>query len=177
LIQNGFPGILLGGVTIPERHRDTGDEQQRILEKTRHGVKFFTSQVVYNADNAISMLRLYDELVKLKKVEPARIIFTFAPFGSENSAEFLRWLGVELPEGTVKRVFSRSGVKARVDESNEICWENWKRILDAVVRLKIDVPIGFSVESVTKSRVEQDAAITLYKELKSQMDQDYKQRK
>jgi len=34
----------------------------------------------------------------------------------------------------------------------------------------ISVPIGFSVESVTKSKVELDAAIRLYKELKNAME-------
>jgi 5,10-methylenetetrahydrofolate reductase len=75
------PDILLGGITIPERHRDKGDEPQRLDEKLQEGIIFFTSQVVYNADNAISMLRHYDELTKQKGKEAARIVFTFAPFG------------------------------------------------------------------------------------------------
>ncbi len=54
-----------------------------------------------------------------------------------------------------------------------ICWENWRRILDACRRLKIDVPIGFGVESVTKSKAEQDAAINLFKELRFEMDNFY----
>jgi len=165
--------VSIGGITIPERHRDKGDEFLRIADKTEKGMLFFTSQVVYNADNATGMLRDYDEWTKANNKEPVRIIFTFAPFGSDNTVQFLQWLGVEVPEGTKKRVLSRPSLAAKVAESCEICWENWRRILDACRRLKIDVPIGFGVESVTKSKAEQDAAIKLFKELKFEMESFY----
>jgi len=165
--------FFLGGIIIPERHRDRGNEHTRLVEKTQMGISFFTSQVVYNADNAIWLLRDYDDLCKEKGIHPVRIVFTFAPFGSDNTVQFLRWLGVELPHGTIRRVLSRPTLKARVDESLEVCWENWKRILDASKRLQIKVPIGFSVESVSKSRLEQDAAVELFSTLKAEMDSYY----
>jgi len=167
--EKKFP-VSLGGITIPERHRDRGNEHLRLLEKSECGITFYTSQVVYNADNAIWLLRDYDELCKEKGQMPARMVFTFAPFGSEGTVKFLRWLGVELPDGTVKRVLSRPTLKARVDESIQICWENWKRILDASKRLKLRVPLGFSVESVSKSKNEQEGAVELFNNLKEEMD-------
>jgi hypothetical protein len=186
LIKEKTSKSALGGITIPERHRDRGDEPSRMVDKIEKGMDFFTSQVVYlltryhpaytlryNADNAIAMLRDYDEWTKENNKEPVRIVFTFAPFGSENTVQFLSWLGVEVPEGTKKRVLLRPNLKARVEESAEICWENWRRILDAMKRLKIDVPIGFGVESVTKSKAENDVAIKLFKELREEMDNYY----
>ncbi|PRP84040.1 hypothetical protein PROFUN_08502 [Planoprotostelium fungivorum] len=160
---------LLGGITIPERHRDRGNEHQRLLHKVESGIEFFTSQVVYNADNAIWLLRDYDEACKERNIKPVRIIFTFAPFGSDGTVKFLRWLGVEVPDGTMKRVLSRPTLKQRVDESNEICWENFTRILAACQRLKISVPIGVSVECVSKSKMESDGALELFKMLKDEM--------
>ena len=44
---------MLGGVTIPERHRDKGDEHIRLYEKQLSGVSFFNSQIVYSPDNVI----------------------------------------------------------------------------------------------------------------------------
>jgi len=170
IMERRSQDIFLGGIVIPERHRDAGNEHERLLEKTANGIGFYTSQVVYNADNAIWLLRDYDQLCKHQNKDPARLVFTFAPFGSDNTVQFMKWLGVELPEGTVKRVLSRRDLKGRVEESIEICWENWKRILDASKRLKISVPIGFSVESVSKSKTEQDAAVQLFKILKEEMD-------
>jgi len=166
--------IFMGGITIPERHRDRGNEHIRIAEKVDQGISFFTSQVVYNADNAIGMLRDYDEYCKANSKEPARIVFTFAPFGTESTVRFLRWLGVELPEGTVKRVLLRPDLKSRINESKEICWENWRRILEASKRMKIKVPIGFSVESVSKSKMEQEAAVQLFSNLRDEMNLYYK---
>jgi len=176
LISEKYPEVYLGGITIPERHRDRGNEHLTITEKCSQGIGFYTSQVVYNADNAIALLRDYDELCKQHGKEPNRLVFTFAPFGSEATVGFLRWLGVELPEGTVKRVISRPTLKQRVDESVEICWENWKRILDASRRLKLKVPIGFSVESVSKSKMESEAAVDLFNMLKEEMEVYYSMR-
>jgi len=164
--------ICIGGITIPERHRDRCDEQQRLLEKTDNGIEFFTSQVVYNADNAILLLQDYDKHCKDNDRTPARIVFTFAPFGSESTAQFLKWLGVEIPDGTQKRVLSRPNLKSRIEESMQICWENWKRILDASKRLNLSVPLGVSVECVSKSRMELKGAIDLLKALRQEMN-DY----
>jgi len=165
--------FLLGGITIPERHRDRLDEHQRLFQKWECGVSFFTSQVVYNADNAIWMLRDYDEFCKERNKPPARIIFAFAPFGRESTVNFLRWLGVELPEGTVKRVLTRGSPERCVKESNEICWENFKRILDAARRLKLSVPIGVTVESVSKYRDEQHGANELFVSLRELLNAYY----
>lgn len=174
LTQHRFPDeFFIGGITIPERHRDRLNEHTRIQEKVDNGISFFTSQVIYNADNAIWLLQDYDHLCKEQGKKPVRIFFTFAPFGTENTVRFLEWLGVEVPEGTKKRVLSRSSLKACIEESMQICWENFKRILDASQRLRISVPLGFSVESVSKSRMEQRGAIQLYKALKEQMDDYY----
>jgi len=165
--------FLLGGITIPERHRDKLDEHLRIFQKWEHGVSFFTSQVIYNADNAIWMLRDYDQFCKQRSRPPARIIFAFAPFGRESTVKFLEWLGVELPRGTVRRVLSRGSTEACVQEANEICWENFKRILDASKRLKLSVPIGVTVESVSKYRDEQAGANQLFGILRDQLNDYY----
>ena len=119
------------------------------------------------------MLHDYDDLTKEKGIEPVRVLLTFAPFGSENTVTFFRWLGVEVPLGTVKRVLSRPTLQLRVEESIEICRENWKHVLDAALRKKINVPIGFSVEAVTKSKTEQEAALKLFDWLKEEMDLYY----
>jgi len=162
--------FCLGGVTLAERHRDTGKEDEVVAHKVDHGLSFFTSQVVYNADNAISFLRDYDELCKRENKPPARIILTFAPFARQETADFLCWLGVELPKGTIKRVTSRGSPQECVNEAIEICRENLKRILDACERYHIDVPIGFNTECVSKHREEIAGAEELFFVLKDELD-------
>lgn len=162
--------FCIGGVTLAERHRDTGKEDEVVAFKVERGLSFFTSQVVYNADNAISFLRDYDELCKRENRTPARILFTFAPFGRQETADFLCWLGVELPKGTVKRVISRSTPQDRVNEAIEICRENLRRILDACERFGIDVPVGFNAECVSKHKEEIVGALELFTVLKDELD-------
>lgn len=166
-------GFMLGGVTIPERHRDRNDEHYRLMDKTDNGIRFFTSQCIYSADNAIWMLRDYDQLCKAEGKKPARIILAFAPFGRESTMRFLRWLGVEVPEGTLKRILSRTTARDRVEESIQVCWENFRRILDASRKLGLNVPLGVTVESVSKFRDEQEGACRLFNILREELEVYY----
>jgi len=169
IVQHDKNDWRVGGIILPERHRDKGDEHERVMQKAEAGATFFTSQVVYNADSAIWFLRDYDELCKERCKRPARIIFTFAPFGREDTARFLKWLGVEIPQGTEKRVLSRKDVKARVKESVDICRENLKRILHACQYYNIDVPLGVTVESVSKYSDEFAGSVELFTVLKNEI--------
>jgi len=167
--KQSYP-LCIGGVTLAERHRDTGKEDEVVACKVKHGLAFFTSQVVYNADNAISFLKDYHNLCKRDNRSPGRIIFTFAPFSRQETADFLCWLGVELPKGTIKRVLSRSTPKERVNEAIEICRENLRRILDACERYAVDVPIGFNAECVSKHKEEIEGALELFSVLKDELE-------
>jgi len=137
-----------------------------VYQKTCQGTSFFTSQVVYNADNAIWFLQDYAAFCKSNNTPPVRLIFTFAPFASKRTAVFMEWLGVEIPLGTKKRVLSRPCATTRVAESIGICLDIAKRILEAAQRTGCNVPLGFSVESVSKSKLESRAAVQLFKYLR-----------
>jgi 5,10-methylenetetrahydrofolate reductase len=169
--------FLAGGIVLPERHRDKQDEHERLLQKTESGISFFTSQVVYNVDVAIWLLRDYDELCKEKGVKPARLIFTFAPFGRADTCTFLKWLGVEIPLGTEKRVLSRKTREAAINESVDICRENLKRILYAIEFYDISVPIGITVETVSKYSDEFNGSLKLFKVLQQEMGSFFSVRK
>lgn len=169
--------LCIGGITLPERHTATGREHLIVAAKVDQGISFFTSQVVYNADNAISFLQEYDMLCKNENKTPARIMFTFAPFGREETAVFLRWLGVELPEGTKKRVLSKGPPKNCVDEAIQICRENLKRILYACTIYGIEIPLGFTTECVSKHREEIEGVADLFKVLRDEMDFYYAERR
>ena len=52
---------------------------------------------------------------------------------------------------------------------SQICWENWHRILISVERQQINIPLGFCVEAVSKSKAEQSACVTLYSDLEEEM--------
>lgn len=174
--KHSYP-FCIGGITLPERHTATGREHTLVMDKVNKGLSFFTSQVVYNADNAISFLQDYDALCKTERKAPVRIMFTFAAFGREETAYFMRWLGVELPEGTKRRVLSKGDPKNCVSEAIQICRENLKRILYACTVYGIDIPLGFTTECVSKHREEVEGVADLFTVLSDEMDYYYAERR
>jgi hypothetical protein len=79
-----------------------------------------------------------------------------------DTAVFLKWLGVEIPLGTEKRILSRKTKAEALEECIELCRENFKRVLYAIEFYDILVPIGISVESVSKYRDEFRASLKLF---------------
>lgn len=177
IVQKSPYNLCVGGITLPERHTSTSNEHNLVAEKVSKGLQFFTSQVVYNADNAITFLQDYDTLCKAEGKTSARIMFTFAPFGREETATFMRWLGVELPEGTKKRVLNKGSPVACVGEAIQICRENLRRILHACETYNIEIPLGFTCECVSKHREEIEGVSDLFLVLRDEMDLFYAKRR
>ena len=166
--------VPLGGIMLPERHVTKRDEPQRMIAKQRAGVTFFTTQVVYDVDLLLTVLREYSQAIAAlqqqetpatdpAQVPAARIILTFAPFSVAKTAQFLRWLGVSVPQEVEARVL---GAEDPALESVKVCRENFQRIMAfCKEELGGSVPIGISVESVTGFRKDIAASFQLYSEL------------
>ena len=158
--------INFGGVVIPERHRNKKDEHKRIYERSKMGMSFFTSQIIYNADNIITFLKDYNELLKQNNDTPCKIILSFAPFGRAETCKFLEWLGVEISLGTSNRILSRKSTDECIDESIEICTGLLSLIKFTYQKNQLTIPIGINIESVSKFNNEQDAVDKLLLMLK-----------
>jgi len=163
--QQSSLDLHIGGVTIAERHIKKGDEHLRLIEKQKQGCTYFVSQAVYNAQATIDMLTAYARTCRERHIEPARIILTFTPCGSPKTLEFMRWLGISIPEATGYRILDSDNP---ILESQRICYTNLTQILDAVVPLNL--PLGLNIESLTNRKEEIDAAIALYRLLKARME-------
>lgn len=157
--------LHLGGVTIAERHIKKGDEHLRLIQKQKQGCTYFISQAVYNAQATIDMLTAYARECREQGLEPARIILTFTPCGSAKTLEFMRWLGISIPEATRYRILDAQNPLL---ESQRICYSNLVHILSAVIPLGL--PLGLNIESLTNRKEEIDAAIALYRLLKARME-------
>ncbi|MDP2435142.1 MAG: hypothetical protein Q8P67_05320 [archaeon] len=156
--------VPLGGVCLAERHLTKGDEPQRMLQKQQlAGVSFFTTQVIYDADLMVELISSYAEAAAAEKTPPARLLLTFAPFSCPKTLQFLRWLGVRVPDAIAARVLE---AEDPVTESLLVCRESLARILLACSqRLNYSVPIGVSVESVSGFIKEINASLKLYDQL------------
>ena len=134
--------LFCGGITIPSRKV----ESVRLLKKGSNGIEFFTTQVLYDGKKIKKMLKYYDDVCKENNVLPRRILLSFAPVSSKKNIDFLKWLGVEIPSQTEKRLTNKK--TSMSDESLEIASEILKGILNNNEKLGITVPIGLNVEHI-----------------------------
>ena len=134
--------FFCGGITIPSRKI----ESVRLLKKGSNGIEFFTTQVLYDAKKIKKMLKYYGDVCKENNVLPRRILLSFAPVSSRKNIDFLKWLGVEIPSQTEKRLTNKR--TSMSDESLEIASEILKGILNNNEKLGITVPIGLNVEHI-----------------------------
>jgi len=161
--ESGSP-LILGGVTIPERHMKKGDEHIRIYEKKNNGCSFFISQCVYNVNNTKDFLSDYYYFSIDKGTDLVPIIFTLTPCGSQKTLELMKWLGIDIPKWLNNDLMHSKDILAN---SIEVCKSIATGILD-YSRTK-NIPIGFNIESVAIRKEEIEASIELLKDIKEMM--------
>ena len=94
--QNEKLNILCGGISIPSREK----ESLRLIEKSKNGSEFFTTQVLYDSSKIIKMISHYQKRCDEQNTFPRRLLLSFAPVSSKKNIDFLKWLGVDIPADT-----------------------------------------------------------------------------
>jgi hypothetical protein len=154
------PGLTLGGIAIAERHERKLDEHERILHKTAAGCRFFVTQAVYDVTSTLSLLSDYALAIAERGAEPAPIILTFSPCGSERTLGFMKWLGIRFPR------WLENELKHAADPlttSLALCERIFREISD-FARDK-GIPLGVNVESVSIRKAEIEASLSLARTL------------
>lgn len=162
LRQQQRPDLLLGGVTIPERHMGREDEHQRLLSKQDGGCSFFISQVIYDVNAAKDLVSDYAYTCREKDIDPVPIIFTLSVCGSAKTLAFLQWLGVHVPRWMQNQL---RNVDDTLAESYEQCLATAAEL--AAFCRRLDLPFGFNVESVSIRKAEIEASVALAKEVRA----------
>lgn len=154
------PSLVLGGVTIPERHTKKGDEHLRIFGKADNGCQFFVSQCVYSLNDTKNLLSdyYYSSLQQERELSP--LIFTLAPCGSLKTLKFMEWLGIEVPKWLYNDLRHSKDI---LGSSVESCMNIALEIMNFAVQKKM--PIGFNIESVSIKKEEIEAANCLLKDV------------
>lgn len=148
--------MIVGGVTIPERHFAKGDEHLRLFSKIDSGCLFFVSQCVYSVNYSLDFLSDYYYTAKEQNRKMVPIIFTLTPCGSIKSLEFLEWLGINIPHWLNNELNHASDI---LQMSVETCCNTAESIYNFCKEKSI--PIGFNIESVAIRREEIEASIEL----------------
>jgi hypothetical protein len=156
LCRRHAPGLPLGGVLIPERHRARGGEDARVWTKMQQGCRFFVSQTVWCAATTRRFLRDLRERAELSGFEPPPILLTFSPCGSVQTLQFLRWLGVAVPDSVERELTAAPDMLAR---SVELAAEAFAELRSFAEQQGLSV--GCNVESLTARAAEVDASVEL----------------
>jgi hypothetical protein len=150
------PALLIGGVTIPERHTKKGDEHLRIADKIRQGCNFFISQCVYSVNDTKDLLADYYYHSFENNHTPAPIIFTLAPCGSLKTLQFMEWLGIKVPKWLFNDLKHSKDI---LQSSINTCLNVASEILEYAY--KKNMSVGFNIESVSIKKDEISASIEL----------------
>ena len=134
--------IFCGGIAIPSRKA----ESKNLIKKSDNGSEFFTTQVLYDSKNIIKMINNYQERCDELDTFPRRILLSFAPVSSQKNVEFLKWLGVEIPDDTEKYLQARPG--SMTERSLDVSIEVLNEILNYIQENDLRVPVGLNVEHI-----------------------------
>ena len=156
--------LCLGGILIPERHMVKNDEHLRVFSKIDNSCEYFITQCVYNVHAAKTFLTDYVKYAKENNKDIVPIIFTLTPCGSAKTLDFMKWLGINIP----------NYLEEDLKESGDILQESVKLSRDIFEELytfgkKKGLAIGCNVESVAIRKAEIEASIELLHEIQDIM--------
>lgn len=149
-------GVLLGGVTIPERHSIKKNENERIIRKMASRCSFFISQCVYDAAQFKDLLSDLYYSCKQNQIPIPTIIMTVSPCGSQKTVELFKWLGVRIPRWIENDIINS------IDTLNKSV-EHAVTIVQDVMTFAIGkgIPFGCNIESISIKKDEVIASFDL----------------
>jgi hypothetical protein len=155
--------LLIGGVTIPERHLAKGDEHLRVFNKIAQGCSFFISQGVYDVNASKNFLSDYYYYGKENSIPLVPIIFTLTPCGSLKTLQFMKWLGINIPRWLENELVHSEDI---LQKSVDLSEQSFCELRDFAAEK--DIPIGCNIESVAIRKVEVEASIELLRRVSHQ---------
>jgi 5,10-methylenetetrahydrofolate reductase len=138
-------GGRLGNIAIPQR---TG-EAHRMLGKSRAGASFFTTQILFDSEAVLRLIREYDQLCIQSGLPPSSILLSVAPLADEGDAEFVRWLGADIPD-TAERSILNGDEKGATSRSIDHALHLWAAVHEGVRQGGVSVPVGVNVEQISQ---------------------------
>ena len=134
--------IFCGGITIPSRLK----ESKSLINKSKNGSEFFTTQVLYDSSKIKRMMSHYQVRCNKTNTFPRRLLLSFAPVSSQKNIEFLKWLGVEIPNKTES--YLKGHPASMIERSLNVAVGVLNETLDHIKENDLTVPIGLNVEHI-----------------------------
>lgn len=153
--------LCLGGITIPERHTKKQNEHERVFAKIDSSCEYFITQCVYDLEAAKIFLSDYAKYAKENNKEMVPIIFTLTPCGSAKTLDFMKWLGINIPNYLEEDLKDSGNI---LEESVRLSKMFFEELY--IFGKKRGIPVGCNVESVAIRKEEIDASVDLLNEVK-----------
>lgn len=140
-------GGHIGNVAIPQR---TG-EAHRMLAKTRAGASFFTTQILFDSEAILQVLREYARLCHAGGLRPSPVLLSFAPVVDEGDVEFVRWLGADLPESAERHILGDGSVEPGIAAERSVAraLEVLAEVAEAAREREHPFSFGANVEQIS----------------------------
>ena len=154
----------IGNISIPHREVEGIREAERMFRKIESGADFFTTQIIAESETPGTLLKDLSQLLINKGMQDQAptIFWSFTPISSNKDVDFLRWLGVNIPEQTEEQLLKTNNTaEASVDLLEQV----WERILEIKQNLPVDIPMGVNVTAMGMRNF--DHAISLTEKLSS----------
>ncbi len=155
-------GGLIGNIAIPQRQ----GEAHRMLAKTRAGAAFFTTQILFDSESILGAIREYGALCEKAGILPASVLLSLAPIADETDAEFVRWLGADIPEPAEREILNgdeRQAGTRSIAHARRV----WESVRSGTAESGTHVPIGVNVEQLTQRHL--DVAVEMLRALAPQI--------
>ena len=144
---NRFEDLTIGNICLPERR----EEAKRMLFKTISGAQFFTTQILFDSSQMISLLQEYDRLCRIADVTPSTVLLSFAPLRSTADLNLLDFLGVELPDKPRNYILESGDPSDSPKRSVINALRVYLDVIEASGRERLEVPLGVNIEQLTRS--------------------------
>lgn len=138
-------GGRLGNIAIPQRP----GESHRMVAKSRAGAAFFTTQILFDPESVLKLLREYDEQARAAGIAPATVVLSFAPLADESDAEFVRWLGADITERAEHEILN-GGDGSAAARSVRHALEVYATVARRAAEERWAVPLGVNVEQISQ---------------------------
>ncbi len=136
-----IPGGGIGNICIPARR----GEVERLQRKLGSGATFFTTQVLFHAEEVTTLLDALGERLAEGMPAPA-FLLSLAPVRSERNIRFLRWLGVNLSSELEAWLTADEGAVSERSLSH-LC-ETWRHIADHAITRESPCSLGVNVAPI-----------------------------
>ncbi len=134
--------FIIGNICIPTRRRSDFDEPDRMGRKVESGAKFFTTQIVLDDESPVRLLRDFSLLLDQKPVPAPTIFWSFSPVAEKKDVDFLRWLGVRIPDEIADRILSAADP---VSESIDCTLRTWQQLQAVNQQLPVQISLGINI--------------------------------